>query len=56
MPSSAEPVVVTSPLDCQIRQLDEAATVLDPLRPDLAEVCREAACLLREETEFALWA
>ena len=35
--------------------LDEAADLLEPSRPDLAEACRETAQTLREETELALW-
>ncbi len=50
-----EPVSVTSPLERQIAQLSEAAEVLEPSRPDLAEACRETAQTLREETELALW-
>jgi hypothetical protein len=51
----AQPVAVVSPLDTEIQQLFEAADLLQPLRPDLAETCRETACTLQEETELALW-
>ena len=50
-----QPTAVISPLDRQIDQLTEAGQLLEPTRPDLAAACREAACTLREETEFALW-
>ena len=50
-----QPVSVTSPLDRQIDQLSEAAELLQPTRPDLAAACKETACVLREETEVALW-
>jgi hypothetical protein len=35
----------------RIDRLDEAARLLAPVRPDLAEACEFAASLLREETE-----
>lgn len=50
-----QPAAVISPLAWQIDKLSEAAKLLEATRPELAAVCRETACTLREETELALW-
>jgi hypothetical protein len=53
--SDVQPTIVAAPCTRQVRQLFEAAGLLQASRPDLAEVCRDSGCGLLEVSELAFW-